>query len=341
MGYAEFKSKFLHQLSLYENTKSKIDLCKNALDRAIKEELPLRDSERKFHIRDLSNSEQLRISYKSSNLMCKYSEDENRVFVGTLSPSWASGWKKISKDSYVSKLISDFFHYANQYIYRGYQINLLGAIALTYKRPCDFRGYMLSSFQLPLCNSKYASFCDDIPEPTNKRNQLLSYYVRLINAFDPYVNRVIHYYIRALSLLEDGYDEEAITSADNSIDIVFQAVKHQQCLSTKSRSAMYDIVKTVLNLPARTEKQLMNLYQLRCAFSAHPAQTNWWDFSEIYEINIHAIIDAVKTAIIKFLLFEEKNRNVVKETSCWSEWFVDNCDIVYDAVWFHKLPALY
>ena len=200
---------------------------------------------------------------------------------------------------------------------------------------------MLSSFQLPLCNSEYASFCDDIPESTNKRNQLLSYYVRLINAFDPYVNRVIHYYIRALSLLKDGYDEEAITSADNSIDVIFQAVKHHLCLSTKSRSAMYDIVKIILNLPAGTEKQLKNLYQLCCAFSAHPAQTKWWDFGEIYEIDIHAIIYAVKSTIIKFLLFEEKNRKVVKEPSCWSEWFMDNCDIVYDAVWFHKLPALH
>ena len=44
-----------------------------------------------------------------------------------------------------------------------------------------------------------------------------------------------------------------------------------------------------------------------------------------------------KTRVIKA---EGTNRKIEKVPSCWSEWFMDNCDIIYDAVWFHKLPIL-
>ena len=53
MGYVEFKSKFINQFAQYENTKRKISLFKSALDRAVEQELPLRDSYQTFQIRDI------------------------------------------------------------------------------------------------------------------------------------------------------------------------------------------------------------------------------------------------------------------------------------------------
>lgn len=340
MGYAEFKSKFINQFAQYENTKGKVSLVKSALDRAVEKELPLRDSDRTFQVRDIHNSERLNISYNSSYLMCKYSKQKKSVLVGTLAPAWSRGWRKISKDDFVSDQIDRFFHFANQYIYRGYQINVLGAIALTYERHCDFRGNEFKECQLPFCNFEYFSFRNDIPTIHNKKNQLLSYYIELINSFDPFVNRVMYYYIRSLSLLADGYDEEAITAADNAVDVIFQAIKQQNHIPTKARADMCNKVKTEINLPSGTVEQLENLYQLRCGFSAHPAHSKWWDFSEIYDSDIESIMYAVKSTVIKFLIFERANRKIEKAPSCWSDWFMDNCDIIYDAVWFHKLPII-
>ena len=340
MGYAEFKSKFVNDMSKFENIKPKIPLLKSALDRAVEKELPLRDDYSSFQIRDLTNSEALKISYNSPYLMCKYSSKKKCVLVGTLAPAWSRGWKNISKDDFVSDQIDGFFHFADQYIYRGYQINLIGAIALTYGNHCDFRGNELHTYQLPYDNSKYTAFRNDIPIMRNKRNRTLERYLELINSFDPFVNKVIYYYVRSLSLLSDGYDEEAITAVDNAVDVIFQAIKQQKQLPTMDRKSMYPIVKNEIHLPNGTIEQLENLYQLRCNFSAHPAHSKWWDFYEIYESDIEVIMAAVKAAITKFLMYETNNRRIEKTPSCWSEWFRKNCDIVYDAVWFHKLPTL-
>ena len=340
MGYAEFKNKFINDVCRFENTKSKIPLLKIALDRVVEKELPLRDGYCSFQIRDFTNSEAFRISYNSPYLMCKYSTEKNRVLVGTLAPSWSRGWKNISKDDFVSEQIDLFFHFANQYIYRGYQINLIGAIALTYGKHCDFRGIEFCEWQLPYGESEYMAFRNSIPTIRNKRNRTLERFANIINSFDPYINRVIYYYVRSLSLLSSGYDEEAITAADNAVDVIFQAIKQQKQLPTRDRKNMYSIVKNEIHLPNGAIEQLENLYQLRCSFSAHPALSKWWDFFEIYESDIEALMDAVKVAIIKFLLYEASNRKINKNPSCWSEWFIDNCDIVYDAIWFHKLPTL-
>ncbi len=116
MGYVEFKSKFINQFAQYENTKRKISLFKSALDRAVEQELPLRDSYQTFQIRDIYNSEGLNVSYNSPYLMCKYSKEKRSLLVGTLTPAWSRGWKKISKDDFVANQIDGFFHFANQYI---------------------------------------------------------------------------------------------------------------------------------------------------------------------------------------------------------------------------------
>ena len=119
MGYVEFKSKFINQFAQYENTKRKISLFKSALDRAVGQELPLRDSYQTFQIRDIYNSEGMNVSYNSPYLMCKYSKEKRSLLVGTLTPVWSRGWKKISKDDFVADQIDGFFYFANQYIYRG------------------------------------------------------------------------------------------------------------------------------------------------------------------------------------------------------------------------------
>lgn len=340
LGYLEFKSKFINQFTQYESVKRKVTLLKSALERSVEQELILRDSDRLFQVRDIYNSEKLNVSYNSPYLMCKYSKEKKSLLVGIIGPAWSRGWKKISKDKFVADQIDSFFYFANQYVYRGYQINILGAIALTYGRSCDFRGNEFRECTLPFGNSEYLSFRKDIPIIHNKRNQLLSYYIDLINSFDPFVNRVLYYYIRSLSLLADGYDEESITADDNTVDVIFQAIKKQKKISTRSRADMYNIVQKEISLSSGTIKQLENLYQLRCGFSAHPAHSKWWDFSEIYDSDIDTIMYAVKSIVIKFLLFEKTNRKIEKNPSRLSDWFMDNCDIIYDVVWFHKLPIL-
>ncbi len=103
--------------------------------------------------------------------------------------------------------------------------------------------------------------------------------------------------------------------------------------------AKYENIKRRISL-FKSALEIENLYKLRCGFSAHPAHSKWWDFSEIYEGDIEEIMYSVKSTVIKFLMFERDNRKIEKVPFCWSDWFMDNCDIIYDAVRFHKLPIL-
>lgn len=340
MGYTEFESKFINDFSKFENIKIKIPILKKALYEAAMNELPRRDHRMLFQIRDFTNSTEMKINHNSQFLACRYSDEKNCLLVGTLAPNWRFGWKNISKDPFVSEQISNFFYFTNQYICRGYQINLIGAIALTYGKYCDFRGATIHEFQLPRCNSEYTDFITNIPRVKTKKNCIIERYLKIINSFDPYVNKMLYYYFRMISLFNHGYDEEVLINADNVIDTICQAIKKYKEIPTMSRKNMLPILQEELKISKRTTIQLENLYLLRCGFSAHPAHSKWWDFSELYGEEIDGIMDEIKVVIIKFLMFESNHRKVEKSPVRWSEWFLNNCETVYDAVWFNKLPKL-
>ena len=283
MGYDEFKNKFCSYYGSFVNTQNKLSLLKNALNKVVEYDLPSRDDTYLFQIRDFTNSEELRLNICEGDLLCSYSNDEKKLFIGTLGPFWTRGWKNISRDPYISELIGDFFHFANQYIFRSKQINLIGAIALTYGRCCDFRGNSLSEFIMPDLESEYNDFYNKIHYNLTNRSEILLHYLKIINALDPFVNKAIYYYTRSLTLREVGFDEESVTCADNMVDTVFQAIKQRISIPTMQRKDMYKIIEKEILISHSTIKKLDDLYQLRCQFSAHPAQSKWWDFSEIYD----------------------------------------------------------
>lgn len=340
MGYNEFKNKICSYYDSFENTRVKLPLLKSALDRVVGQELPSRDEKRLFQIRDFTNSEGLRINIRAGSLLCSYSENKNQLLVGTLGPLWSRGWRGISKDPFVAEQISDFFHFANQYIYRSSQINLIGAIALTYGRCCDFRGYTLKEVVLPELDADYSDFYKSIPRIMTYRNKTVLHYLEIINALDPFVNKAIYYYTRALSLRELGFDEDSVTCADNMVDTIFQAIKQLLGLPTMQRIDMNKVVEKEISISKAVIRNLDSLYQLRCHFSAHPAQSKWWDFSEIYDNDINDIMDSVKTILVKFCQYERSHCKIQRNPEKWSEWFLQYSDIVFDAVWFHRLPPL-
>ena len=340
MGYNEFKSKYCSYYCSFESLKDKLSLFKNAFDKAIGYELPSRDDKQLFLIRDFTNSEGLQLNFCAGNLLCSYSDEEKKLYVGTLSPLWKRDWCGVSKDTFVSDQIEGFFYLVNQYIYRSSQINLIGAIALAYDRCCNFRGDSLSESVMPDHESVYNDFFNKIYFNETNRSKTLLHYLKVLNALDPFINKAICYYTRALDLKEHNFDEESITCADNMVDTIFQAIKQQLRLPTMQRKDMNEIIEKEILISKSTTEKLDNLYQLRCHFSAHPAQSKWWDFSEIYDTNIDAIMDSVKTILVKFCMYERNHCRIQRNPEKWSEWFIQNSDILFDAVWFHLLPPL-
>ena len=231
------------------------------------------------------------------------------------------------------------FHFISQYVYRSYQVNLIGAIALSIDRPTDFRGNTLRCVYGDNVAQKVNSFKKYLDGDSSILNLRTLGYLKLINALDPYVNKAIFYYVKFLELYEWGFVEEALTAADNMVDVIFQSIKKRLKKPTQSREEMsryvYDEIRCYNSI---IKYDLDRLYLLRCRFTAHPSKSKWWDFYEIYEVEIETIKDSIRKLLISYLKYENKNREVESTPVLWSSWFKEYCDIIYDAVWFHEIP---
>lgn len=339
MGYDKFKNKVCNYYRENKYTKNKIGQFKYTLDKIVSVELPKRDDEQFFQIRDFTNTLKLKLNLNYNNIMCYYSEEENVLQVGIVCPNWSRGWKNISKDEFVSDQIDFLFHLISQYVYRSFQVNLIGAIALSTGIPTDFRGNTLRYIygdNVAKEVSNFKKYKDRVPSILNHKTLG---YLRLINALDPYVNKAVFYYVRSLSLYDYNFTEEALTAADNMVDVIFQSIKKRLKKPTQRREQMNDYVYGEIKFYNNDAKYYLDrLYLLRCRFTAHPSKSKWWDFDEIYEDEIETIIISVRKLLITYLKYENDNREVDATPMLWSSWFKEHCDTIYDAVWFHEIP---
>lgn len=339
MGYDDFKNKICMFYNSFENTKDKVAPLKSALNNIATNILPQRDSEYLFLIRDFRNTSNLNINFIYHNITCYYSDKENALMIGVICPNWSNGWRNISKNLFVSVQIDSLFHFISQYIYRSYQINVIGAIALATDIPTDFRGNTLKCTYGEYATQEIEKFKAFVSENTSELSLKTIGYLKLINALDPFVNKSIFYYIRFLELYNSNFTEEALTAVDNMVDVIFQSIKKRMKAPTQERKEMCNYVYKELRLYDETDKQnLERLYLLRCRFTAHPTKSKWWDFYEIYEDDIEQIRLSVRKLLIIYLKYENKNRLIDAYPTLWSQWFMENCDIIYDAVWFHEIP---
>lgn len=339
MGYEDLKNKICCHYNSYKNTKNKVRIVKSALDRLVFEELPDRDNDILFQVRDFINTNNIDVNFIYKNIICNYSEERKCLVVGVIVPDWQNGWKNISKNKFVSEQIDYIMHFILQYIYRSYQINLIGAIALSRNTYTDFRGETIEYSKGFHSFKRIKELKDNIYKQDSKNYLDIIGYLKLINALDPFVNRAIFYYVKFLNLSNLGYTEEALTVADNMIDVIFQFIKKHKSLGTMERQKLSSIVYDEIGIfDTDIRKYLERLYILRCQFTAHPARLKWWDFYEVYEYEFEQIESSVRRALVLFLKYECINRSIEAYPTKWSEWFLKYCDVIYDKVNFYDLP---
>lgn len=337
MAYNEFKSKICNYYNSFENTKDKIHKFKSALDKLTTDILPQKDGEEIYIERDFTNTSELRMNFIYENITCYYSDEEKGLIVGVISPNWSNGWKDISKDRLVSKEMDIILNGISQYIYRSYQVNLIGAIALATNTPTDFRGNRLRHLYVEHGSQEIKDFKASILECHSKLSLKTIGYLRLINALDPCVHKAIFYYVRSLELSEFGFIEESLTVSDNMVDVIFQSIKKRINIPTQERNKMDEYIYSQIGLYDESVKlNLKQLYRLRCRFTAHAAESKWWDFHEIYEYDIEKIRLSVRKLLILYLKYENNNRKIEKYPNLWSQWFMENSDVIYDTVGFHE-----
>jgi hypothetical protein len=308
----------------------------------IYKELPKRDKIFDYVERDIANSDNLKCAIAQNDVWLYPDKEKEYLKIGTLFPYWDRGLRSLCKDEIAIDHIKSFLFFASQYVGRSKMINVLGAIALTYHRSCDFRGHSMSRRTVgEIKNGFYACSFEDVfdstllPMHVTGKERQLHAWCRLLNALDPYINRLLFNYIKAVGLEEKGFDEEAIVALDNSVDVIVQLIRERQRGIMGNRIG---ILEAKLRLSKSDISTLENLYQLRCCFGAHPSLSNWWDFSELYGDVFDRYFFTVKKLIYKAAYFEAANRIVERRPDKWSEWFKQNAMMLWDAVWYHKIP---
>jgi len=311
------------------------------LRKVIYEELPNRDTTFHWVERDIMNSANLNCVLVEQDVWLYPNGNKECLMVGSLFPFWDQGLRKLCVDEYIFDNISTFLFFASQYVGRSCMINALGAIALTYNRSCDFRGHSMTKMTVGNDSAhRLEDMFRTIPAPRrfpNGKEKELKVWCSILNSLDPYINRILFNYIRAINLNEEGFAEEAIVALDNTVDVSVQLLR-QRCKGLVGERL--DILALNLDLNARDIYILDCLYQLRCFFGAHPSVSKWWDFGETYEHSFNGYFDSIKTLIYKIAQFEASNRIVEKNPCVWSEWFNKNVMMLWDAVWFQRIPKV-
>jgi hypothetical protein len=319
-------------------TKSTSKLSR-ALRRAIDVKLVADDDEREIAVRQLIGSEGLRCEFAAEDLWVIRSDD-GWLEAGAVGPDWRRGWRNFDKDEYVTDLISDFFYFARQYVHRGRAASIIGAIAATYDKACDFRYGTIKLYQFHVdelrnVDRKGLSLTKSTSKTrgTSSRSRQFSTWVNAINGLDPYVQRAIFQLWRATALQSSGFVEEAVTALDGLTSIA--AIFLQDRLSIPGQTR--DQLAAHLGLGKKDASNLEVLCQLRCDFGAHPSRSKWWDFAELYDEDIEEMRETAKKLLWQLCKFERLHRVVEPSPPTWSVWFRQNASMLFNSVWFKHI----
>lgn len=321
-----FKSKFTLYAKDHLSSKS-LNKFKPALNNAI-EDLVTRDS--KFFIEE-------RKIYKKTKITEEYSSEtsylhnvlvEDVLYLGVSAPGWKKGWRHITKDENVYDLISGYFYFSTQYITRGRACEILGSLAIAYGHTFDYIG---SDYITQTTLTKNLEAIDTRKRLTQKSKEFRSW-MNKINGLDPYVQRGIYFFIRFVELRSGGYFDEAITALDKVIDVFHKLLLDRGFEDDRKTF----ILKNFKN--KKMQDWVNNVYEVRSFLGGHPSPTKWWDSEELYGDWLDESMENVKCLLIYFLDTEISHRKVERHPQCWSKWFQENCLMIYDSVWFHKLP---
>jgi hypothetical protein len=293
--------------------------------------------------RDFEDSEGLECEFVSGSIQL-FPTSFGRLAAITFMPEWKYAWKWEVSDEVAYDIISDFFHFASQYIARARHANMLGALAAAFGRTADFRGNRCIELvsKLGRDEGQLARLEHELGRRRARgsamrtRSRHFAAWARILNCLDPHVHRAVFQFVRAIKLMQAGFPEESIMSVDGLASVACQLVIDRRGTTiAKPRGGL----ATALKLSAPDQASIDTLYELRCNFGAHPAQTKWWDFAELYEDEIEAYFALATRLLRGVAVFETSHRAVNPEPASWSEWFTDNALWLWDAVWFHRLPA--
>lgn len=296
-----------------------------------------RDKDLILTTREIENTKTINLYHQEDNFFITNIKNKN-IEIGTITPNWTKGLRKNFKHEDIYNYISWFFHFAEQYLKRAKYIEVMGAIALVYNIPTSF-------YNGKICQVYYIHknvTQNILDKNSNSKISMLSRrqvsfikILSLINGYDHFIHKILFNYIKALELKNAYFLEETMTALDKTVNIAEQIIRERYGINDNNQKLA---LCKFLNLLQIETKAIEHLYQLRNYFGSHPSASKWWDFAELYPENEETFFNVVSKIIIKILELESENRIICNNPDSWSNWFFENWKMIWDTVWFEKIP---
>lgn len=303
------------------------------------EELPTRDAW--FEVMTVSLG-------KTKGLMSTFGGRTWRVFplsemlaVSTVVPGWARGWRHILVDEVPYDQFTWFLHYARQYVHRaqvakvlmfawdrdGRALHPFGPAGMSRIYGPHVPAKSLPAMLASAVNDARAQFgrpAGDIPTRTVWSRA---------NTLDPDLHQSIFHFIRAHSLLEHEFELEAVVAFDCALQAIKSLLVRGGLATNKTTRGE---LCQLLGLSSSAAAIAAEGHFLRNSIGAHAGGWRWWDSGEATEELIPALSRTVRRALGRAARVEPSIRRIDPAPASWSDWFLVNFDMLWDAVWFDR-----
>jgi hypothetical protein len=266
--------------------------------------------------------------------------------VSSVVPSWGFGWRSVFKNDDVYDILSWFLHYARQYIHRS---NIASVLMIAWEEHSKilhpFGSKMMSQRYGPmipmisvdhvlktakrLARKNWGEYNDlsvDAPTVSAWLNR---------NTLDPFIHQAIFHYLRAQALVDHGFEADAVVAYDcvlQSIGTFLRARCHLADELTRGE------VCEQLKLPSDSAELAEYIYFFRNNFGAHPGGWRWWDHGEFLDEEDIAEIARLAGSVLSSAADTEPTiRSIEPFPSNWEDWFFENFEILWGALWFDRL----
>jgi hypothetical protein len=334
---------FVSSFSRWAETSGYPSRVRRRLPRLLRElpgRLSTHDERQTLFVRTLPNTESLRLRVETPVAGVYTSGD--MIAFWAIGPDWRL--RHLSPDVDTSDVVEDFLFFASQHALRSRILSSTTAVALAFDQLYDFRHADLQTVafggdgMFQSVSEAQAHVHSGLPPDgkcgTGRRSRVVRSWMARLNTIDPFIQRAVFQYWRARSLWQADFGEDAINALDGLSSVASEALNSWVGSGQLTRQQL----GALLQLNQSDTSALVGLYELRCAFGAHPAASKWWDFNELYESQVELHFDTAVRLLGALSDVEIEHRSVDPGPERWSQWFEDNASMLLDAVWFARLP---
>lgn len=261
--------------------------------------------------------------------------------ISSVIPGWGYGWQNAFKDEYVYDILSWLGHYACQYVHRS---NVAKVLMIAWEQHAT----ILHPFGSAVRGSRFGGLRPSVTpkaalDAAIKENERSWGAVRPVplrstsawsrrNTLDPAIHQSIFHFLRGQSLIQAGFELEAVTAFDCAIQSL-----QTMGWSTASGNPLHSRTDlcAAMGFKAPTATLAEHIYFLRNNFVAHAGGWRWWDAGEYLD-------DAFLTKASSFTLralrraadLEPQMRKIDPRPANWSDWLLLNFPTLWNAIWF-------